>query len=78
MSVKLTATIWQEGNQYVSLCPELGVSSFGPDPKEALIMLREAVELYLLNAKEEDTLEDLTEILTSPIRFQTTFEVEVA
>ena len=78
MSVKLTASIWQEGKQYVSLCPELGVSSFGSDPEEALIMLREAVELYLLNAKEEGMLEDLTEILTSPIRFQTTFEVEVA
>ncbi len=52
MSVKLTATIWQEGKQYVSLCPELGVSSFGPDPEEALSMLQEAVELYIENAKE--------------------------
>ena len=78
MSVKLSATIWQEGKQYVSLCPELGVSSCGNDPKEALGMLREAVELYLENARELGMLDDLTEALTSPVGFQTRFEVEVA
>ena len=41
-------------------------------------MLQEAVELYLLNAKEEGLLDNLSDILSSPIRFQTTFEVEVA
>ncbi len=77
MSVKLTASIWQEGKQYVSLCPELGVSSCGKNPEDALRMLQEAVELYLENAKELDMLDELTETLTSPIRFQTTFEVEL-
>ncbi len=52
MSVKLTASIWQEGKQYVSLCPELGVSSCGKNPEDALRMLKEAVELYVVTAKQ--------------------------
>jgi len=78
MSVKLTASIWQEGEKYVSLCPELGVSSFGISPDVALRMLREAVELYLENAKQLGIIDELSEILHSPLRFQTTFEVDVA
>ena len=49
---QLTATVWQEGAQYVSRCPELGVASCGDTPDEALNELQEAVELYLENAKE--------------------------
>ena len=45
----LTATIWSEGASYVSVCPELGVASCGDSPEHALVMLREAVELYLEN-----------------------------
>ena len=78
MSIKLSATIWQEGERYVSLCPELGVSSFGDNPKAALEMLQEAVELFLENARKLDMLDDLTETLSSPVRFHTTFEVDVA
>lgn len=48
----LTATVWREDASYVSLCPELGVTSFGKTPEEAVEMLREAVELYLENAAE--------------------------
>ncbi len=58
MSIKLTASIWQEDDRFVSLCPELGVSSFGRDSDHALEMLRDAVELYLANAKELDMLEN--------------------
>jgi len=32
----LTATVWQEGDQYVSRCPELGVASCGDTPDQAL------------------------------------------
>jgi predicted RNase H-like HicB family nuclease len=78
MSIRLSASIWQESDKFVSLCPELGVSSFGASPDEALRMLREAVELYLVNAKELGIIEELSETLQSPLRFQTTFEVEVA
>ena len=51
MSYNLSASIWQEGEQFVSLCPELGVSSFGATPQEALEMLHEAVDLYLETAR---------------------------
>jgi predicted RNase H-like HicB family nuclease len=77
MSIRLSASIWQEGNEFVSLCPELGVSSFGANPDEALRMLREAVELFLENAKKLGIIDEFTETLQSPLRFQTTFEVEV-
>jgi len=52
MNYSLSATIWQEGKQYVSKCPELGVASCGDTPAEAIDALREAVELYLENAAE--------------------------
>jgi predicted RNase H-like HicB family nuclease len=48
----LTVTIWREDQSYVSYCPELGVSSCGDDPDDALRMLKEAVELYLVNARQ--------------------------
>ena len=48
----LSATIWKEGRAYVSKCPELGVSSFGRTPDVALEVLREAVSLYLSNARK--------------------------
>ena len=78
MFYKLSANIWQEEDQYVSLCPELGVASCGANPEDALRMLQEAVELYLENAKELGMLSELDIILTSPLRFHTTFEVEMA
>ena len=76
MALKLTASIWQEGEQFVSLCPELGVSSCGDNPTHALAMLQEAVELYLDNAKELNIIDDLELTLSSKPKFQTTFEVE--
>jgi predicted RNase H-like HicB family nuclease len=71
----LTATLWREGEAYVSLCPELDVSSCGDTPDEALRMLKEAVELYLENAQKLGTLKDVEAALSSPVRFSTTIEV---
>lgn len=47
MKVRLSAVIWKEGRNYVSLCPELNVSSFGKTAEVALRHLKEAVALYL-------------------------------
>jgi predicted RNase H-like HicB family nuclease len=71
----LTATIWREASAYVSLCPELGVASCGDDPDEALAMLKEAVELYLENARELGIWEDVRPAIESPSRFTTSLEV---
>ncbi|NUN11724.1 type II toxin-antitoxin system HicB family antitoxin [Candidatus Micrarchaeota archaeon] len=47
-----TAVIWKENKEYVSVCPELDVSSFGSTKKKALENLKEAIELYLETVKE--------------------------
>ncbi|MGE5596658.1 MAG: type II toxin-antitoxin system HicB family antitoxin [Hyphomicrobiales bacterium] len=75
--VTLTATVWAEGEQYVSLCPELGVSSFGGRPEQAVDMLREAVELYLDNTAELGLRSELLPTIQSPIRFSAPLTVAV-
>ena len=72
----LTALVWKEGNQYVSKCPELEVASCGNTLEEALENLKEAVELYIENAKELGMLEDKLEAVFSK-KFITTFEVTI-
>ncbi|RLI74693.1 type II toxin-antitoxin system HicB family antitoxin [Archaeoglobales archaeon] len=72
----LTALVWKEGNQYVSKCPELEVASCGDTLEEALENLKEAVELYIENAKELGILEDELEAVFSK-KFITTFEVTI-
>ncbi len=73
----LTATIWRETDSYVSQCPELGVSSYGNTPDEAMIMLKEAVELYLENAHQLGIWEDIHAVFESPYHFTAPLEVTV-
>ncbi len=49
--LKLTALVWREGRKYVSLCPQVDVSSYGKTAREALANLREAVELHFEGKK---------------------------
>jgi len=58
---KFTSVIWKEKEGYVSKCPELGVASAGDSVEEALQNLKEAVELYLENAKELGMLDEIEE-----------------
>ena len=58
---KYTAVVWKETEGYVSKCSELGVASYGESFDQAVSNLREAVELYLENAKELDLIEDVEE-----------------
>ena len=71
----LTATIWKEEGVYVSKCPELGVASCGDTPEEALGNLKEAVELYLDNAKELGLIADVETALTSYCKFTSIIEI---
>ena len=73
----LTAVIWQEGSDFVSLCPELGVSSCGSSLEEATSMLHEAVDLYLANARELEMLDATIDSLTSARRWTTSIRVAV-
>ncbi|MHC1630788.1 MAG: type II toxin-antitoxin system HicB family antitoxin [Methanotrichaceae archaeon] len=66
---KLTAAIWEEKGVYVSKCPELGVASCRDTPEEALSNLKEAVELYLGNAKELGLIADVETDLTSSHKY---------
>ncbi|MBI3319563.1 MAG: type II toxin-antitoxin system HicB family antitoxin [Candidatus Omnitrophica bacterium] len=45
--IVIRAEIFREGRQYVALCPELNVSSFGDSIDEARRSLQEAVSLFL-------------------------------
>ncbi len=72
-----TAIVWKEGKSYVSKCPELGVASCGDTFEEAVNNLKEAVELYIENAKELNLLEDVQESLTTKEKFTANFELVI-
>ena len=64
--VHLTAVIWPEGKHYVSHCPEIGVASYGRTPAAARRALKEAVELWLANAKQLGLLSELAPAPAGP------------
>ncbi len=49
---KYTAFIRKDNDVYVSECPEIAVSSVGNTPDESIQNLKEAIDLWLENAKE--------------------------
>ena len=51
------AEIFREDQQFVAICPELNVSSFGDDVDEARESLREAVDLFLEECESMGTLQ---------------------
>jgi len=59
--LELTCVIRKEGNVYSSICPELNVVSQGKTPAEAKKRLIEAVEGYLIVAKQEGMLDEIFE-----------------
>jgi len=46
MKRPFAATVWREGNWYVSQCLEVDVASQGESEEEALSNLKEALELH--------------------------------
>jgi predicted RNase H-like HicB family nuclease len=46
MKRPFTATVWREGNWYVSQCLEVDIASQGESEEEALDNLKEALELH--------------------------------
>lgn len=73
----LTSVIWKEGDVFVSKCPELEVASAGDTQEEALENLKEAVELYLENAKALDILDDVYPSMRTQEKSTSSIEVEV-
>jgi predicted RNase H-like HicB family nuclease len=72
MSKRLTAVIHREEDMYVALCPELDVVSQGDTVELARDNLREAVELFLECAPNEEVQDRIGEEV-----FVTHFEVTV-
>jgi len=70
-----TAVLWKEEDTYVSKCPELGVASFGTTLQEALENLKEAVELYVENAKELGLMEDIEASLVAREKYTARLEI---
>lgn len=73
-NLRLTGVFWHEGRLVVSRCAEFGVASCGETAEEAIANLREAVELYLENAKMLGVLDQMP-ARTAGDRFTTQFEV---
>ena len=44
-NINIKATVWKEGNYYVSQCLNVDVASYGDTRQAALINLAEALEL---------------------------------
>ncbi|MBW2598894.1 MAG: type II toxin-antitoxin system HicB family antitoxin [Deltaproteobacteria bacterium] len=63
--IRLTVSIWEEEGVYVSRCQELEVASCGDSPQEALDNIREAIDLYLVNARALGIIDELEPALTA-------------
>ena len=75
--MRLGAVIWREGDQYVSLCPQLGVASAGASPDDAVRMLHEAVDLYLEGLQAFDMTDEIDSILNSQLLVEPCFDVTI-
>jgi predicted RNase H-like HicB family nuclease len=56
---KIHLEIFKEDDQYVGLCPELNVSSFGDSPADAEESTKEAITLFLEECQKMGTLEQV-------------------
>ncbi|MHA1244892.1 MAG: type II toxin-antitoxin system HicB family antitoxin [Candidatus Heimdallarchaeota archaeon] len=72
-----TALIWEEDRVYVSKCPEIEVASAGDTPQEALENLKEAIELWLENAKELGFLDDYSPMFSAKQKFTSQIEMDI-
>ena len=60
-NIIFNSSTFREGEVYVSLCPELNVSSFGDTLDEAKASLKEAVEAFVEECELMGTLEQVLE-----------------
>ena len=59
VSSRFRAEVFEEGDDYVAVCPELDVSSFGDSVAEAEESLREAVEAFVEGCRSLGTLDEV-------------------
>jgi predicted RNase H-like HicB family nuclease len=77
-TLDFTVVVWKEKEGYVSKCPELGVASCGDTISDAKSNLKEAIELYIENAKLIGIMDDIEESLTSKEKFTSHLEMTYA
>lgn len=58
MQLKITVEIWQKGDWYISMCPELDFVSQGSSPEEARRNLFEVVDIQFEEMRALGALED--------------------
>ena len=75
MKVTFTAVVWEEEGTYVSKCPEIDVSSAGDTTEEALANLTEAIELWLVNARELGIIDEYLPMMTASEKSTRTIEI---
>jgi len=75
--VRITATIWEEDGVFVSKCPEIDVASAGDTIEEALSNLTEAIELWLVNARELGIIDDYLPMMTTSEKSTRIIEINV-
>ena len=61
VSIRFRAEVFEEGDDYVAVCPELDVSSFGDSVEKAEESLREAVAAFAEGCQSLGTLEEVLE-----------------
>lgn len=61
VQVSYRSEVFEEDGHYVSVCPELDVSSFGNSPRDARDSLHEAVEGFLEECLSMGTLAEVLE-----------------
>jgi len=61
IQIPYTCQLFEEDEQFVALCPELTVSSFGDTPETALRALQEVVSIFLEECQQMGTLEVVLE-----------------
>ena len=60
-NLNIKVEVFREDDLYVALCPSLNVSSYGESVEEAKKSLIEAVEAFVEECMDMDTLEDVLE-----------------
>lgn len=59
--IHIRVEVFREADQYVAVCPELNVSSFGDTTREAVRSFREAINLFLEECSRMGTLKQILE-----------------
>ena len=61
VSIRFRAEVFREGDDFVAVCPELDVSSFGDSVEKAEESLREAVAAFAEGCQSLGTLDEVLE-----------------